>query len=319
MLIQTRREAVGAWRRLDRRTRHDLLNSRTPHPDPRIAAIAAAYAGASLGRAAALRRAVLPTLWTTLILVTATVAAVVVEVTSGSKTGFTILPLLTVGAIVVYVWRLMRRQIALTRMETLNSRSLPVAAPPPMPSGTPSGGEPLVVGYDFKALRGSWALSAVLIIGVPAVAIAIGRPYIYIPMTIAMGAMAIFTIVSTARVVARRKTPVLVLDSTGVSLPHHDFTVPWPQIATVRVLPMPRGTGRRGEHRVIVFVPVDNQLILQSAPPKLANSMRRTMGYYGSPIVVMDKGLSAGAEEIVHASAALGGVQAERTGAAPTP
>ncbi|GAA4559248.1 hypothetical protein [Planotetraspora kaengkrachanensis] len=319
MLIQNRREAVGAWRRLDRRTRHDLLNSRTPHPDPRIAAVAAAYAGVSLGRAAMLRRVLLAMAWGAFVLVAVAVAAVVIEVTSGSKAGFTLLPLLTVGAIVVYLWRLMRRQIALTRMETLNSQSLPVAAPPPMPSGTPSDGEPLVVGYDFKALRGSWALSAVLIIGVPALAIATGRPYIYIPMTIAMGAMAIFTIVTTARVVARRKTPVLVLDSTGVSLPQYDFTVPWPQIATVRVLPLPRGSGRRGKHRMIVFVPLDNQLILQSAPPKLANSMRRAMGFYGSPIVVMDKGLNTGAEEIVGAAATLGGVQAERTGAAPTP
>jgi hypothetical protein len=319
MVIRSRREAVRAWRQLDRRTRRDLLNSRTPHPDPWVAAVAAAYASASLGRAAFLRRAFLPALWATLILLTAIIAAAVVEVTSGSKVGFTILPVLSVGAIAVYVWRLMRLQIALTRMETLNSQSLPVAAPPPMSSGTPRTGEPLIVRYDFKAFRGSWALTAALVIGLPALAVATGRPFIYIPMIVAMGAVAVFAIVSTARVVTRRKTPVLVLDSTGLSLPHHDFTVPWPQIATVRVLPLPRGTGRRGTHRVVVFVPVDNQRILQSAPPKFANSMRRTVGFYGSPIVVMDKGLSAGAGEIVHAAAVLGGVQADRTGAAPTP
>ncbi|GII56679.1 hypothetical protein Pth03_50680 [Planotetraspora thailandica] len=316
MVIQNRREAVQGWWRLDRRTRRELLHSRTPHPDPWVRTVAAAYAESRLGMAARLGRTAVAILWTMLVLVVTTVAAIVIKAESGSTIGFTLLPVILLAYIAGYVWHLMRRQLAFIRMKNLNSPGV-AAPPPPVSDGASHAREPLIVRYDFKAMRGSWALAAALVIGVPALALATGRPSVYIPMIVAMALGAAFIVAATLRVVRRRKTPVLVLDSTGVSLPHYDFTVPWQRITGVRVLPMPGRAGARGPHRVVVFVPFDGEEIVRSAPPRLARALRRTMSFYGSPIVVIDKGLSAAASEIVNAAEALGGVRPDGPPAPP--
>ncbi|MEV1168870.1 hypothetical protein [Nonomuraea sp. NPDC049784] len=106
----------------------------------------------------------------------------------------------------------------------------------------------------------------------------------------------------------RPDKPVLVLDESGVTLPRHGFTVPWSQISAVRLMPLPRGTGRSGAHRIVGFVLADEEQTLRTAPPRLVKRMRRSKSYFGNPLVIVDKSLTSEAAAITQAAHALAGV-----------
>jgi hypothetical protein len=299
---------MKSWRQLDKGTRRELLRGKTAHPDPQVAAVAVGYARTMLGFSGKLRRALLTLLWLPFLLIVMVVAAVIVTVVTSADEGAAVI----IVAVVLWLlamgcsfFTLLRRQFRLMRMENLNSRHLGSAARPAISEGTPAG-ERLDVRYDFRALLRSWTLTGAILIGAPALAVVTGEPFIYVPMIVVMSVMAVVVIVPALRVLPRRDKPVLTLDSGGVSLPQSDFTLPWHQIATVRVLPMPHGAGRRGRHRVVTFVPDDVEQVIQSAPPKLAKSMRRATAFYGSPLVVIDKGLTSSADEITRAAESFG-------------
>jgi hypothetical protein len=141
---------------------------------------------------------------------------------------------------------------------------------------------------------------------VAALALATGRSFLYVP-AIAAGFTVIFLIVCVLRS-TRLSRPMLVLDADGVSFPPIDMTVSWAEVTTVHLLPMPAGSGRRGPHRVVVFMTVDAERTIASAPPRMAARMRRTMRYFGSPLAVVDKGLTHSADDITRALQAFTGL-----------
>ncbi|GLX02193.1 hypothetical protein [Microtetraspora sp. NBRC 16547] len=300
---------MKAWRRLDRRTRRELLHSREVHPDPQVAAIAAGYARTMLSFRGSLRRVALPVLGLTMLLFVLTAIGLLATfLTSTKDSRFMVIAMVLWLPIVSWWgWNSIRRQRALMRMENLNG-------PRPLPDRPAASADridtdrALIVEHDVKVLRRSWGLMAAVLVGATALALATGQAFVYVPVIISTTVAAVCFIVSVLRL-ARSDEPVLVLDATGIALPQVDVTVTWAQIVAVRLLPMPAGTGRRGVHRIVVFVPVDSERIIASASPRSARAMRRAMAYYGSPLVILDKGLTSSAAEITRAAEAVGGIQ----------
>jgi hypothetical protein len=307
MHIPEGRDAIRSWRRLPRNTRRRLLCSTTAHPDLQVAAAAVGYARVMrtfgprwLGRTA------LAILWLVGVLFLLFALAILFTAVTATEDGrfITVAPLLWAPFMIWYGWRTSRFQRALIGMENVNAPSLaPARAAAPADRDT----LPLVVHIDRRAFARSWGLVAAIPAGVAALALTTGQAFLYVPAIAAAGFTAIFLIVCVLRW-ARLNRPVLVLNPDGVSFPQIDVTGSWVEIAEVRLLPMPAGTGRRGSHRVIVFVAVDAERIIASAPPRVATRMRRTIRYFGSPLTVVDKGLTHSADDIARAVQALAGL-----------
>ncbi|MGP3955506.1 hypothetical protein ACTWPT_05870 [Nonomuraea sp. 3N208] len=291
----------AAWRRLDKQVRRELLRATQRHPDPQVAAVAAAYARSMLGLSGYFRRLVLPALLLVLLLLVALTASVIATfAASVEDSRFQLVALvLWVAGVIWFVQRDLRRLKALMRMEYANSPAVSVTPPASGPAA------PLVVRYDMKQVRRDWALAGLFPGALVVVALVVGPPAVSIPL------LALAVIGGIVLLSVRLDKPVLVLAESGVSLPRHGFTVPWPQISAIRLMPLPRGTGRSGSHRIVGFVLADEKHTLRTAPPRLAKQMRRSKSYFGNPLVIADKSLTSDAAAIVQAARALADVPSE--------
>ncbi|MFC7590495.1 hypothetical protein ACFQYP_47490 [Nonomuraea antimicrobica] len=292
----------AAWRRLDKQVRRELLLSVQRHPDPQVAAVAAAYARSMLGVSGYFRRLVPALLLMLLLLMALAVSVVATFVAGVENSRFQVVALvLWVAMVVWFVRRDARRLKALMRMEYVNNLAVPTASP--ATAMGPTG--PLVVRYDMKRARRDWALAGLVPGALVGVALLFGPPALSIPLLVlaVVGGIVLLSV--------RLDKPVLVLDESGVTLPRRGFTITWPQISAIRLMPLPRGTGRNGSHRIVGFMLADEEHTLRMAPPRLAKQMRRSNSYFGVPLVIADKSLTSDAAAIVQAARALANVPCE--------
>jgi hypothetical protein len=305
--------AVEAWKRLDRRTRRDLLRSATAHPDPVVAAVAVGYARTILGHRWWTR-----SLW--LIPTFAVGAVVETAITAWWHTVLipVLIPLILAAVMIERMVRLPWFKLAVVRMENANAPSL-LAAEGAAPQGSRTEsvlaagpGESFTVGYDGKALVRLYGGAAVIAVLAVTVTLIIGNPIFWIPMTVLMGVLTLAMAYNAIRWLRPRR-PIAVLDGQGIWFPPLDLRVGWREVTEIRVLPLRAMPSSRPRHRVVAFIPADAEQLLGRFPGgRQARAGRRGLTYYGSPLTLPDQVLNRSAEEIAAAAQALAAVPVRR-------
>ncbi|MBC6458877.1 hypothetical protein [Actinomadura sp. HBU206391] len=298
--------AVDAWKRLDRRTRRDLLRSAAAHPDPSVAAVAVGYARTNLGGRWWLRS--LRSVW----FAPVTCGVATLLVVSGSVRRWPQLSALVFASCAVaFLWdvvRVTRLRLALIRMENANAPSLlagetvtsTIGRADPVQAGV---GESLIVGYDGKTLVRWYAGVAVPWVAAVAVSLVGKRPILYVP---AIVAAILLTLVSAYFVILavmgiRPGRRAAVLDREGISSPFFDVHVDWREVVEVRVLPQRASVRAKTRHRVVAFVLADPEGVLERIGGVKAKGARLDHRYYGSPLAMADQILDHSADEIAAA------------------
>ncbi|GAA2096684.1 hypothetical protein [Actinomadura alba] len=311
--------AVDAWKRLDRRTRRDLLRSAAAHPDPSVAAVAVGYARTNLGGRWWLRS--LRSLWS----IPVTFGVATLLVVSGSVPRWPQLSALVFASCAVaFFWdvvRLTRLRLAFIRMENANAPSLLAGETVTStigraePAGVGVGvGESLTVRYSRKTLVSWYAGVAVPWVAAVAVSLVEEEIFLYVPaivaailLTLVLAYFAILAIMGL-----RPGRGAAVLDRQGISSLLLDVRVSWQEVAEVRVLPQRTTALTKTRHRVVAFVLADPEPVLARMGRGKAKGARLDLRYYGSPLSLADQMLDHSVEQIAAAVQALTSVPVRR-------
>lgn len=113
------------------------------------------------------------------------------------------------------------------------------------------------------------------------------------------------TVVLVRSVVAPR--PVVAMDSGGLQLPDFAGSLPWAELAEVRLI-SGRGFPRSGQpYTIVAFVPRDPASVLSSLRPtgRRRRKLEKLLQLYGTPLVVADLLADHSGAEIAAAAAAF--------------
>ena len=314
----------GEWRGLDPETRRAVKrNARQlrPHPDPRVAAVAEGHARNALGRA---RRR---TRWMVAIIagLAAGVGASIGFWSPGVSTG--VVMVVTMVAVMAIILVPILRVSLLAKMEMANKMALaPAGAPAPAPASQesiPEPGEQAPAGQDLAVRynRGRVVRQLGLLFGLGCLFLAYGlltpttdttERWLLVFFSALLIALAVIGAVRVLRWGLRR--PILTLDAAGVHMPRYRYTLPWPELAEVRLIPMQASRrARRQPTTIIAFVPADPQAALRALR---ANGAGRRFGkscqLYGTPLTLADRLMDQPASQIAAAASAFAPVPVSR-------
>ncbi len=118
-------------------------------------------------------------------------------------------------------------------------------------------------------------------------------------------ALAVLGAISVLRWGLRR--PILTLDADGVHMPRYRYTLPWPELAEVRLIPLQGSRrGRRQATTIVAFVPADPQASLRALQGNGAGRrFEKSCQLYGTPITIADRMIDKPAEQITAAASAF--------------
>jgi hypothetical protein len=108
--------------------------------------------------------------------------------------------------------------------------------------------------------------------------------------------------------------PILTLDAEGVHMPRYSYTLPWADLAEVRLIPVRNASRRRRQPAAIVaFMPADpeatvRELRAKGGPRRFEKSCR----LYGTPLTIADRLMDQTADQITAAASALAPVPVRR-------
>jgi hypothetical protein len=107
--------------------------------------------------------------------------------------------------------------------------------------------------------------------------------------------------------------PVLQLDASGLHLPRYRYTLPWAQLAEIRLIPL-HIRRRHGQPTVIVsFLPADPGAALRDLRSKGAGRrLEKTSRLYGTPLSFADQLMDQTAEQIAAAATRFAAVPVRR-------
>ena len=292
---------AGIRRAVQRNARHSQA-----HPDLRVAAVAQQYAGDALDRwsgrwARALWFAALALLF----LYGAAVGYSRARAGRGAVLAVVLLLLLAISVLPVL------RARSLARMELANRLAL---APAAMASGPQARARRvLVIGYDRdRALRG---LALPLVVGCLLQAAAWLVPNVFVAAV--SGLLIVLTVAAAVRVLRRGPPgrPILRLDDRGVQIPQLGYTLPWTELAEVRLIPRHAAVRRdRGRPAVVVaFVTGDPEAALRELRVKGGGrEFERARRVYGTPLAIDDQFKDEVADEIAATASAWAPVPVSR-------
>lgn len=320
--IPAGRQAINAWRELDRETRTRLLAGE-PHPNPTVAVVAVGYARAML--AGTRRRLRLPLLAT---VVCAVAVLVVVSDASGtwvlaSPLGAAIYVLVLFPLVLALMLRTRRQNVRLLRMESVNASRLwatEVSPPPPAHAPAPGWAPVIPAGRDPVSFR--YASRRVLtgfgiLIAVLALLQLSWLSPDQRPLTVVLDCLLVPIVGwSTYRLVrhVRPWEPPVVLDAGGIAFPGPGVRVAWPEIIEIRVSPVRGGGTRMADRRVAAFIVGDPEGAVTRFRPFARKAARRSLEAYGTPIAVTDLLLERSVEDVIAAAGGFTSAPVRRFG-----
>ena len=255
----------------------------------------------------------------------AAVFCVVVGVVAVELSADTVTTIAVVLAVAIIVTRPLRVR-SLTKMEMANKLALVPAA-----DGYPVGPEDVAVspGQEPQATRdlavryqrgGIMGLLG-LLFGMGCLFLAYGLlttttatterwlPGFFGALLIALTAV---TAVQAVRWGVRR--PILALDADGVHMPRYGYTLPWAELAEVRLIPLRApGLRRRRPIMIVAFVPADPEAALRGLRAKAGSSrFEKSRRLYGTPLTIPDWMMDQAADQIAAAASAFAAVPVRR-------
>jgi hypothetical protein len=301
------------WRGLDAGTRRAVQrNARhlQAHPDPRVSAVAARYARAALDGT---RR------WVRWLVIVVAVLACGIGAFSGVWSPRVSTGVITALVVMVIIVVPMLRVSLLSKMEMANKLALAPAdgGAPASAEGTATtrrqealAGQDLVVKYN----RGQVLRLLGLLFGMGCFFLAYGllmrtdtpeRWFFWLS-----GALLIALAVTAAvrALLWGLLRPILTLDAGGVHLPRYGYTLPWAELAEVRLIPLPspRRRRRRRPVAIVAFVPADPDAALREIRAKGgARQFEKSSRLYGTPLTLADSLMDQTADQIATAASAF--------------
>ena len=299
------------WRALDPETRRAVQrNARQlrPHPDPRVAAVAERYARqAVLGARGRLR-------WT-MAVIAGLAAGVGVSigiwspgVNAGVVTVATVLVVMAIAVVPVL------RVNLLLKIEMANKMALAPAGAPAGAEGTPApeewvpAGRELAVRYNrgrvLRQLGPLFGMGCVfLVYGLLVTNAAAGARFLLVVFSSLLIALALLAAIRVLRWGLRR--PILRLDAGGVHMPRYRYTLPWPEMAEVRLIPLRAFRRGRQPATIIAFVPADPQAAVRALRANGAGRrLEKSCRLYGTPLTLVDRMMDQPADRITAAATA---------------
>lgn len=307
--IPTGAAALTAWRELDRGTRHDLLRSAVPHPDPAVACIAVGYARTKLQNRV---RPVLRRLALILGLVVATIiaTALVVAAGGGQRVAVDLPAILVVPAVLLLSIGGARHRLRLIRMENVNAPAL-LAGETPMQMPPTAAGTPLDVRFDRRATLRTYIRPTVVFVLVGALLPLVLHGIVPIALITVMALSLAMIGYQLVRWVLPGR-PVLVMDGGGLRFGITGLSVAWTEVSEIRIHPL--RSNRGSDARVIAFVCADPWPTIARMRGLRRWSGRQALRYYGSPVVLASRTLDHTVEEIAAAATSFHPVPVRRFG-----
>jgi len=279
-----------------------------PHPDPSVSAVAERYARHAAGAARGRLK------WT-MAAIAGLAAGVGVSagiwsrgVTAGVVSVATVLVVL--ACIAVPVLRLTQ----LLKVEMANKMALAPAGASAGAAGTPAPGEWAPAGREL-AVKYHWG--RILrqlgpLFGIGCLFLVYG---LLIPngtmeslLLLVISSLLIATTVLAAIRVLRwgLRRPILTLDADGVHMPRYRYTLPWPELAEVRLVRLRASRrGRRPPATIIAFVAADPQAAVRALRANGAGRRcEKSCRLYGTPLTLVDRLTDQPADRITAAATA---------------
>jgi hypothetical protein len=110
------------------------------------------------------------------------------------------------------------------------------------------------------------------------------------------------------------RRPILRLDADGVHIPRYRYTLPWPELAEVRLIPLRAFRRGGGQPTMIVaFVPADPQAALRALRANGGGRrLEKSCRLYGTPLTLADRLTDQPADQITAAASAFAPVPVSR-------
>ncbi len=132
-----------------------------------------------------------------------------------------------------------------------------------------------------------------------------------------LGAMMIVPVALGAVRIARwgsRKRPVMRLDDRGLHMPRYRYTLPWAELAEVRLVPL-RAIRRRGGQPIMIvaFVPADAEAAVRELRANGGGRrFEQSWRLHGTPLTIADRLMTQTAEQIAATASAFAALPVRR-------
>ncbi|GAA3212372.1 hypothetical protein [Actinocorallia longicatena] len=277
------------WRDLDRSTRKAILRGE-PAPDERTAHIAVHHATTVLGQS--LFRRALPLLgWAVVLELPYLVAHEL-----GSPLSPLFLAVLVLGALFL-MYRVAASRLAYNRVINGTVAYLPAA---PAPAPLPATGEPTAFFQDTRPILLKITGLTVLFAAACGLGFLLDSTLLAVTGAVLTGLL-LFLLGYFVHTCVLRPRPLFSFTSGGIEIPSWRLTIPWREIAEIRVTPLRNKPN--SPHRVIAFLLTDPAATIGALSRVNAVAARTSLRFYATPLAFADATLHHDADAIARLAA----------------